>query len=96
MRTIQDKHEVLNPNLIPRSPTVRQKADLVKFNFMPRIRDYPLSFVHCVVWPLARDCVFIYCKEPYNTQVFGIYSTLIFDYCIITLLDVVNIQSDTC
>ena len=43
-------------NLVPRSPTVRRRGDLVKFDLRPRIRACPSSFVHRAEWPPARDC----------------------------------------
>ena len=43
-------------NLVPRSPTVRRKGDLVKFDLRPGIRACPSSFVHNAEWPPARNC----------------------------------------
>ena len=39
-------------NLVPRSPTVRRRGDLVKFDLRPGIRACPSSFVHRA----ARNC----------------------------------------
>ena len=36
-------------NLVPRSPTVRRRGDLVKFDLRPGIRACPSSFVHRVL-----------------------------------------------
>ena len=38
-------------NLVPRSPTVRRRGDLVKFDLRPGIRACPSSFVHRAEWP---------------------------------------------